>query len=421
MSRKPKHSKGLRQKDNGNWYLDIRIKGIRKRIDLGSQYLAEAEIQATIERENLKEKEDLIEDKDNGSLYQFFDRYEAWHVYPRKSPKTVAVERGVIKVIKEQYWTEDIPITDITIKMCEDLFMELSQRTTAIRDSSERKPVTPETLNLYLFTLRLLFKQAGIWKLIKETENPFLALKPYKESTKPPKILTEAEQLRLFTVLYDKLPRYADLFCFYLWTGLRRSEPLTLEWKDIDFEHSIMLVRGKGDKTRPVPIFLRTRWLLEARREKGLIRPFADAPLASSITAAFGKLSTWAGIDAKLHDLRKTCATELATKGVHKFFLKKWIGHVDDETTIASYIGFIDESTKARLDGEGFHKVSDMNELEKETIRKKEEEKLKHKRKLEADKRERNEEAIRQQKKRYREKHQKEINEKQNMSRKKAS
>jgi hypothetical protein len=85
MGRKPKHSKGLRQKDNGNWYLDIGVKGVRKRIDLGTRYLAEAEIQATIERDNFAEKADLVEDKENGSIYQFFDRYEKWHAPPPPS------------------------------------------------------------------------------------------------------------------------------------------------------------------------------------------------------------------------------------------------------------------------------------------------------------------------------------------------
>ena len=43
------------------------------------------------------------------------------------------------------------------------------------------------------------------------------------------------------------------------WLGLRRKELCGLDLRDIDFERKRVKVRGKGDKTRIIPMWLMNR------------------------------------------------------------------------------------------------------------------------------------------------------------------
>ena len=62
--------------------------------------------------------------------------------------------------------------------------------------------------------------------------------------------LKEIKKLILTTTSFRDRCIIKSLF----WAGLRREEVTTLDVKDIDFDRKRIKVRGKGDKTRTVPI-----------------------------------------------------------------------------------------------------------------------------------------------------------------------
>jgi site-specific recombinase XerD len=92
---------------------------------------------------------------------------------------------------------------------------------------------------------------------------------------RPPEVLTEPEAIALIRACSSKAPtgiRNRALIAVLWRSGLRISEALALELRDVDLEAGSLRVRhGKGDKSRTVGIDEQTtallaRWLDRRRR-----------------------------------------------------------------------------------------------------------------------------------------------------------
>lgn len=135
--------------------------------------------------------------------------------------------------------------------------------------------------------------------------------------------------------------------------GLRLSEALNLEVKDIDGKRGLIHVHaGKGAKDRYVPLpgktlaLLREYW--KTHRHPRLLFPAmgrgmrgthdAENPMArSSIQGAFRQAKEQAGIHKKnvtIHTLRHSYATHLLERGVNVRVIQRWLGHTCLETTM---------------------------------------------------------------------------------------
>jgi integrase/recombinase XerD len=99
------------------------------------------------------------------------------------------------------------------------------------------------------------------------TEIPSKELLPYHYHRKPPYIYTDAEILKLISAA-KKLPSPRGLRAITLSTllgllavtGMRMSEPINLDRKDVDLKNGILTIRQtKFDKSRLVPVHITTR------------------------------------------------------------------------------------------------------------------------------------------------------------------
>jgi len=99
------------------------------------------------------------------------------------------------------------------------------------------------------------------------TEIPSKELLPYHYHRKPPYIYTDAEILKLISAA-KKLPSPRGLRAPTLYTllglltvtGMRMSEPINLDRKDVDLKNGILTIRQtKFDKSRLVPVHITTR------------------------------------------------------------------------------------------------------------------------------------------------------------------
>jgi len=126
-----------------------------------------------------------------------------------------------------------------------------------------------------------------------------------------------------------------------LWrSGLRISETLALELRDLDLEAGSLRVRhGKGDRSRTVGVeqtsALLARWL-DRRRKLG---PGARAPIfctldggridASYVRHLLPRLARKAGLYRRVHahGLRHTYASELAREGTPINVIRDALGH----------------------------------------------------------------------------------------------
>ena len=122
-------------------------------------------------------------------------------------------------------------------------------------------------------------------------------------------------------------------------SGLRRAETIRLRCCDVDFEHNSLLVLGKGDKERLVPLGTLTAAsmkeyadLLADKREKKTDPFFLDRFGAgldvNAVDLVFSKLKDSTGIQRlRCHLLRHTFATNYLLDGGDLETLRLILGH----------------------------------------------------------------------------------------------
>lgn len=170
--------------------------------------------------------------------------------------------------------------------------------------------------------------------------------------------LTVEEMFAMLDICDMNDPRGLRDHCIiaFLWsTGLRTSELLALQWRDIDLEEGTVLVRkGKGRKQRS--LFLNDRLLENMRIYRKNILVKEHHPVFCSIApsdrengemtryelaTAIGTVAGKAGIDRKvtLLMLRHTFATHLYEAGVPVRDLQEMMGHSDmTETSVYIHV-----------------------------------------------------------------------------------
>lgn len=193
-------------------------------------------------------------------------------------------------------------------------------------------------------------------------EEGFVDVDPSEEVGAPrvpqgiPKALTEQEvEALLGAVVGDDARALRDraiLETLYA-TGVRISELVGLDRRDLDFEAALLRVVGKGDKERVVPIGRSARGALDDYLARG--RPQLERPATRSrvpgdpvlLNARGGRLTRqgcWkivttagdrVGLTGRLspHVLRHSCATHMLDHGADIRVVQELLGHASLSTT----------------------------------------------------------------------------------------
>jgi site-specific recombinase XerD len=161
---------------------------------------------------------------------------------------------------------------------------------------------------------------------------------------RPPEVLTEAEAVALIKACSTRAPtgvRNRALIAVLWRSGLRISEALSLELRDVDLDAGSLRVRhGKGDRSRTVGVDEQTsallaRWIDRRRR----LSPGARSPVfctlqggridTSYIRRLLPRLARKAGVDRRVHahGLRHTHAAEMAREGTPINVIRDDLGH----------------------------------------------------------------------------------------------
>jgi len=148
--------------------------------------------------------------------------------------------------------------------------------------------------------------------------------------------------MRLLNAALGNSRDYAILQLF-LQTGIRVSELVGLEMKDIDLDEEVMLINGKGNKQRTVYLEKKATQALRAyltarprSADQHVFLNYQGTHLSvqgiSDIVEKYRKLS---GITKQFscHSLRHTCATYKASKGYTAVELQDLLGHEKPETS----------------------------------------------------------------------------------------
>jgi len=206
-------------------------------------------------------------------------------------------------------------------------------------------------LHSHLWAIRILFSFLQAEGHVKE--DPFSMLTFPGPKKQQREILTREEIEKLYTACETLLDR-AMLGLFY-GLGLRKSEAVALDLKDINLRGRLLYVRsGKGKRRRVVPITARVaedlknyyqqeriRMLSKSKdpeREKAFIlNKRGERMSGESFWRRFRYLVLRSGIETPgritLHSLRHSIATHLLGSGLSVEQVRDFLGHTSLEST----------------------------------------------------------------------------------------
>lgn len=168
-------------------------------------------------------------------------------------------------------------------------------------------------------------------------------IKPKTKHHRLPKYLTKDEMRRLLSVIKNHRDKILILFLYH--TGLRNSELVNLQIKDINFENNtVKVVQGKGKKDRVVNIvdddlILALKAFIGNQKKYTLFLSNWNKPFTSrGIQKLIKKYAIKANLDEisriTPHTLRHTFAVHALDAGVNIVTINKQLGHRSLQTTL---------------------------------------------------------------------------------------
>lgn len=201
-------------------------------------------------------------------------------------------------------------------------------------------------------SLREFFKFLYTEKEIKE--NPVLYLLPPKKEKPLPKFLIQKDVQKIIAVAEQSTkPEYrriGTMIKLMYACGLRVSELISLKENNINFVKKQILIRGKGDKERIVPVAqsaldslndynrYRDYFLKRGRKSVWLFPSYSESGhlTRNAFLKEIKKLASFVELEeTKIspHVLRHSFATHLLNKGTDLRSVQKMLGHADISTT----------------------------------------------------------------------------------------
>jgi len=193
--------------------------------------------------------------------------------------------------------------------------------------------------------------------------NPVQGTAKLNEGGSRERTLTPPELRELWSVLDDANAQFADIVRLLILTGQRREEIGGLRWSEID--HGLIVLppeRTKNSRQHEVPLSRQAKAIIE-RQPKRKGRDFifgigemgfsgwsdCKARLDEALLTARRKHSRKAKAmpDWRLHDLRRSCATQMAELGVQPHIIEAVLNHVSGHKA-----GVAGIYNRARYEGE---------------------------------------------------------------------
>jgi integrase len=213
----------------------------------------------------------------------------------------------------------------------------------------------PTHANRVLAVVSKMFSLAIRWGW--RTDNPCRGIERNQEH-KRHRYLSADELMRLSAALAElRDQQAANAVRLLLLTGARRGELLTARWADIDLDARVWIKPGSTTKQKTlhrVPLSeAACRLLVEMHEqadddsESEWLFPARSEGHRQHINAAWDVLRKAAGIpDARLHDLRHTYASVLASSGLSLPIISALLGHTQPSTT-HRYAHLMDDPLRA--------------------------------------------------------------------------
>jgi len=323
------------KKKGSHYWLDIRIKGKRIRRSLGTN-----EYSLAIEKaQDLQQKLKREYDSPSVRFSDFKKKYLEW----AWSSKPASADREDQRLRKTQSFFDNLGI----VHLDEITPYHIEQLRTKLKNDGLEK----STINRYLQLLRGLFYRAIDWEVYQK-QNPLKKVKFYREESRVRALSKEdmarvIEAARSISLELGSPAQKAiyEIILLAVNTGLRKSELLNLRWRDI--RDNEILVKGKGDKKRLVPLNQSAQEIIFKQPRRGeFIFDIPNRHLPHLFRRTTDRIKVITGLDFSLHDCRHFFATALLEKGVDLVTIAEILGH--SRATISLIYSHTDPERKRR-------------------------------------------------------------------------
>ncbi len=185
-----------------------------------------------------------------------------------------------------------------------------------------------------------MYRLARQWDVPGAATNPLTGIKHFEANNARDRYLNAAETERLRKAIEESENSQLRYFIpLLLLTGVRKSELIHAEWKDLDLEQRRWRVPlAKSGKARHIPLSTDAIDILNrVPRWEGcpyvLPNPRSKKPF-SSFYLAWDNARKKAGLaDVHLHDLRHTAASNMVNAGQSLYVVGQVLGHTRPTTT----------------------------------------------------------------------------------------
>jgi len=270
--------------------------------------------------------------------------------------------------------TRDLRLTKAQLigafkEFCE-VDLQLSERTTKdhawrikrVLKALEKTPseISSQDIRGYLIDFKKSHAPAtyaGVLKSLKVFFRDFLqretVVKTFKFPSieEEPKTIPSKEQLRMF---YEALESTRDkaLFLLFVTSGLRKSEVLSLELDQINFEKRMIIPNKRSNRTK-------RNWVsfFNEETEKALKKHIATLkegdplfPSYKTLTRSWSKASQKSGVHITPQVLRGFFSSELGSLGVPDRYVDAFCGRVPNSVLARHYTDYNPEKLKAIYD-----------------------------------------------------------------------
>jgi integrase len=282
------------------------------------------------------------------TMMELCDRFEQEHL-PRKRPGTAADYRRMLRVHIRPFFGNHTKVADVA-------FADIDRLHRKITNAGHRRRA-----NTVVAVLSKMFSLAVKWKM--RTDNPCKFIERNGE-VKRKRYLSGDELAGLSKALAAHPDRQAaDIVRLLLMTGARRGEILGMRWADIDLSEGIWSKPASSTKQKEdhvVPLSAPARLLLseirerQANKHKPHVFPGnGSAQHVVEIKRAWRRICKVAGIsNLRIHDLRHSFASQLASSGSSLPLIGALLGHASTATT-ARYSHLYDDAQRAAVERVG--------------------------------------------------------------------
>lgn len=274
-------------------------------------------------------------------MYEYLEKYRAYLQNERYySPHTINnYTKDILEYLK--YLEQDnITLTNTGLNLARNYAYTLAN-----------KNLKPTSINRKLSSIRNFYRFLITQEVVKS--NPFDAIETIKIEKKLPNYLYLDDLETLFNSIDQSTPLGVRNYCLLellYGTGIRVSELCNIKLHDIDFYNNNILITGKGNKQRYVPIHQSLREILItylnfARNEllkdsdeivDNLFVNHRGGPLTSrGVRDILKNLVNESGLNVKIspHVLRHSFATHMLDYGADLRSVQKLLGHENLSTT----------------------------------------------------------------------------------------